>query len=102
MLPGSGVATDIPQGASHGGRFLVVHPWPTVRLQSSTKTTWARCVVATSTMAPEPVPGEGRGRMSEQLAVPPAMVDELVEEALVWCSQHGLVVGDKNHPVRHE
>ncbi|TVU51778.1 hypothetical protein EJB05_03222 [Eragrostis curvula] len=25
------------------------------------------------------------------------MVDELVEEALVWCSQHGLVVGDKNH-----
>ena len=53
-------------------------------------------------MAPEPVPGEGRGRMSEQLAVPPAMVDELVEEALVWCSQHGLVVGDKNHPVRHE
>ncbi|TVU51776.1 hypothetical protein EJB05_03220 [Eragrostis curvula] len=26
------------------------------------------------------------------------MVDELVEEALVWCSQHGLVVGDKNHP----
>jgi hypothetical protein len=32
--------------------------------------------------------------------VPPALVDELVEEALVWCSQHGLVVGDKNHPVR--
>ncbi|GJN13437.1 hypothetical protein PR202_gb00140 [Eleusine coracana subsp. coracana] len=40
------------------------------------------------------------GRQMEQLAVPSRMVDELVEEALVWCSQHGLVVGDRNHPVR--
>ena len=100
--PGSAIVT---------GRFLVLHPpgaGTTVRLQSpsvttATKTTSARCAVAGSwTTAPEPVPVERRGRMSEQLAVPPGMVDELVEEALVWCSQHGLVVGDKNHPVRHE
>ncbi|KAG2620310.1 glutathione synthetase, chloroplastic-like isoform X1 [Panicum virgatum] len=96
--PGSAIVT---------GRFLVLHPpgaGTTVRLQSpsvttATKTTSARCAVAGSwTTAPEPVPVERRGRMSEQLAVPPGMVDELVEEALVWCSQHGLVVGDKNHP----
>jgi hypothetical protein len=61
----------------------------------------ARCaVVGSPTAAPEAPPVEARGRISEQLAAPPGMLDELVEEALVWCSQHGLVVGDKNHPVR--
>ncbi|GJM87626.1 hypothetical protein PR202_ga03600 [Eleusine coracana subsp. coracana] len=62
-------------------------------------TTSARCSV-TNTTAPVPVPPiDGGGRqMMGQLAVPPGMVDELVEEALVWCSQHGLVVGDRNHP----
>uniref|UniRef100_A0A0D9XYB6 Glutathione synthetase n=1 Tax=Leersia perrieri TaxID=77586 RepID=A0A0D9XYB6_9ORYZ len=71
----------------------------------------ARCAVAgaAQTAAVSPVPakpkaGEGGGvRRPEQrqLAVPAPekrLVDELVEEALVWSSQHGLVVGDKNHP----
>ena len=51
------------------------------------------------TAAPVVATAEGDERRFEQLAVPPELVDELVEEALVWCSQHGLVVGDKNHPM---
>ncbi|KAM3193318.1 hypothetical protein ACQJBY_070113 [Aegilops geniculata] len=58
----------------------------------------ARCT-AVGTAAPVAATAEGDERRFEQLAVPPELVDELVEEALVWCSQHGLVVGDKNHPV---
>lgn len=29
-----------------------------------------------------------------------AVVDEMAEEAAVWCAVHGLVVGDRAEPVR--
>lgn len=104
----SGAAASVPsRGASHGARFLVLHPIGTGKVRHLLSVTTAmtaapaRCaVVGSPTAAPEAPPVEARGRISEQLAAPPGMLDELVEEALVWCSQHGLVVGDKNHPVR--
>ncbi|EEE62833.1 hypothetical protein OsJ_17636 [Oryza sativa Japonica Group] len=59
----------------------------------------ARCAAAVGTAAPKVEGGGRRSSEQGQLAVAPArLVDELVEEALVWSSQHGLVVGDKNHP----
>ena len=96
------------RGAGRGRRFLVLRPrgagrlLPSSVMTTTAATSPARCAVARSTAAvPQAAAEEGRGRRSSgQLAVPPALVDELVEEALVWCSQHGLVVGDKNHPVR--
>ncbi|CAL4899835.1 unnamed protein product [Urochloa decumbens] len=106
--PGGAAVTASLRGASHGGRcYLVLRPrgTGTLRLPSSLTTTTtaaapARCAVVGSSIiaAPEAAPLEDRGRRSEQLAVPTGMVDELVEEALVWCSQHGLIVGDRNHP----
>ncbi|CAL4892672.1 unnamed protein product [Urochloa decumbens] len=107
--PGGAAVTASLRGASHGGRwYLVLRSRGTARtlrlpLSLTTTTTAAapvRCAVVGSSIiaAPEAAPLEGSGRRSEQLAVPPGMVDELVEEALVWCSQHGLVVGDRNHP----
>ncbi|KAL6905846.1 hypothetical protein ACP4OV_003447 [Aristida adscensionis] len=58
----------------------------------------ARCAVAGAAATAAAVAVERGGRRSEQLAAAPELVEQLVEEALVWCSQHGLVVGDKNHP----
>ncbi|CAM0912324.1 unnamed protein product [Alopecurus aequalis] len=86
-------------GASMGGSVVVARTRFAVatRLMYSSSLPPARCaVVGTGTSTAETA--AGGARRSEQLAVPPGLVDELVEEALVWCSQHGLVVGDKNHP----
>ena len=89
-------------GATMSGSVVVLVARPrSTRLMcsSSSLPPPARCaVVGTATPATETAPGGG-ARRSGQLAVPPGLVDDLVEEALVWCSQHGLVVGDKNHPV---
>ena len=88
-----------------GSCFLVLRSRGAGRLQSAVTTrrsrTWCAVIVG-STAVPEASAEEGRHgrRSSEQLALPPELVDELVEEALVWCSQHGLIVGDKNHPVK--
>lgn len=82
---------------ARGSLAVGVRPRSTRLVSSSSPLPPARCaVVGTATTATETA-GSG-GRRSEQLAVPPGLVDRLVEEALVWCSQHGLVVGDKNHP----
>ncbi|KAL6641674.1 hypothetical protein ACP70R_019855 [Stipagrostis hirtigluma subsp. patula] len=91
-------AASVPRGASRtGARALALRGGAGWRPSSPAAP--SRCAVLGSTAAPAPVLAvEGGGRRLEQLAVPPRMVDELVEEALVWCSQHGLVVGDKNHP----
>ena len=90
-------------GATMSGSVVVLVARPrSTRLMcsSSSLPPPARCaVVGTATPAAETASGGGAPRRSGQLAVPPGLVDELVEEALVWCSQHGLVVGDKNHPV---
>lgn len=93
------VSSVLPKG---GSRVACPGSAVSARPSSRTKTTLppARCALV-GTPAPATVDGGvGIGRRSaEQLAAPPRLVDELVEEALVWCSQHGLVVGDKNHPV---
>lgn len=99
-------AGALPRASPPGGCFLFLRSrgarrlQPAVTLTTRSRRTWCAVIVG-STAVPEASTEEGRrGRRSEQLALPPELVDELVEEALVWCSQHGLVVGDKNHPVK--
>ena len=97
--PSMAAAKAFTGGPGMIGSAVVVRPRPAVVSTRLRTLRPARCaVVGTATLSAE-VAGGG-ARRSEQLAVPPGLVDQLVEEALVWCSQHGLVVGDKNHPVK--
>lgn len=92
----TGAITASRGARGSGGSVLVLRPRAAGTARSPSLPP-ARCAVLGAAAAPTVA---GGGRRAEQLAVPPRMVDELVEEALVWCSQHGLVVGDKNHPVK--
>ncbi|KAM0846789.1 hypothetical protein ACQ4PT_055443 [Festuca glaucescens] len=93
------IGANVSRGSSMRGSIIVARPSSkiTTRRMSSSPLPPTRCAVV-GTATPKAETARGGGGRSEQLAVPPRLVDELVEEALVWCSQHGLVVGDKNHP----
>ncbi|XP_048543357.1 glutathione synthetase, chloroplastic-like isoform X2 [Triticum urartu] len=97
----TGASVSRGAGASMSGSVTVVCPRSVVAAAPTSRTSSlrpVRCGVV-GTAAPVVATAEGDdGRRFGQLAAPPGLVDELVEEALVWCSQHGLVVGDKNHP----
>ncbi|KAF7110709.1 hypothetical protein CFC21_110792 [Triticum aestivum] len=98
----TGASVSRGGGASMSGSVTAVCPRSVVAAAPTSRTSSLRpmrCgVVGTAAPVVATAEGDDRRRFG-QLAVPQGLVDELVEEALVWCSQHGLVVGDKNHPV---
>uniref|UniRef100_A0A453ST39 Glutathione synthase substrate-binding domain-containing protein n=1 Tax=Aegilops tauschii subsp. strangulata TaxID=200361 RepID=A0A453ST39_AEGTS len=97
----TGASVSRGGGASMSGSVTAVCPRSVVAAAPTSRTSSLRpmrCgVVGTAAPVVATAEGDDRRRFG-QLAVPQGLVDELVEEALVWCSQHGLVVGDKNHP----
>ncbi|VAI79476.1 unnamed protein product [Triticum turgidum subsp. durum] len=97
----TGASVSRGAGASMSGSVTVVCRRSVVAAAPTSRTSSLRPVRGgvVGTAAPVVATAEGDdGRRFGQLAAPSGLVDELVEEALVWCSQHGLVVGDKNHP----
>lgn len=53
--------------------------------------------MASRAMSAEAPLGVAPAAAEEEMA---AVVDEMAEEAAVWCAVHGLVVGDRAEPVR--
>ncbi|VAI91520.1 unnamed protein product [Triticum turgidum subsp. durum] len=98
----TGASVSRGGSASMSGSATALCPRSVVAAAPTSRTSSLRPVSCgvVGTAAPVVATAEGDdGRWFRQLAVPQGLVDDLVEEALVWCSQHGLVVGEKNHPV---